>query len=300
MSRRGWLLFASLGVVWGVPYLLIKVAVAEVPPVTLVLARTGIGALVLLPLAAMRGAELRPLLARWKPLLAFTLAEICVPWWLLSEAERHLSSSLAGLLVAAVPLVGAALVQMTGQDRLDRRRVVGLLAGLAGVAALVGLDVRTDDLAAVAAVGVVVIGYSLGPVILARYLADLPGLTVMAAALLLASVLIGPFGVAAMPARLPSTPVLLSLLVLAVVCTAAAFVMFFELIAEVGAARATVVAYVNPAVAVVLGVGVLDETFTWATAVGFVLIMAGSVLATGRRRRAAAPAPEESPALASG
>lgn len=300
MSRRGWLLFACLGVIWGVPYLLIKVAVAEVSPVTLVLARTGVGALVLLPLAAMRGAALRPLLARWKPLLAFTMAEICVPWWMLSEAERHLSSSLAGLLVAAVPLVGAALVQITGQERLDGRRVVGLLAGLAGVGALVGLDVRTDDFAAVAAVGVVVIGYALGPVILARYLSDLPGLTVMAAALLLASVLIGPFGVAAMPASMPSTAVLLSLLVLAVLCTAAAFVMFFELIAEVGAARATVVAYVNPAVAVVLGVSVLDESFTWATAVGFVLIMVGSVLATLRRRGAVAPAAEETPALASG
>ncbi|HSF27144.1 MAG TPA: EamA family transporter [Actinomycetes bacterium] len=293
MTRRGWVLFLGLGVIWGVPYLLIKVAVAEVSPVTLVLARTAVGALVLIPLAARRGL-LGPVLARWKPLLAFTLAEICVPWWFLSEAERHLSSSLAGLLVAAVPLVGAVLVQLTGQERLDRRRAVGLVAGLGGVAALVGFDVHTDDLAAVAAVGIVVIGYAIGPIILARYLSDLPALGVMAAALVLASILIGPFGVAAMPTSWPSQQALLALLVLGVVCTATAFLMFHGLIAEVGAARATVVAYVNPAVAVVLGVVVLGERFTWATALGFGLILIGSVLATAAGRAKAAPAPEPS------
>ncbi|HSR23261.1 MAG TPA: DMT family transporter [Candidatus Eisenbacteria bacterium] len=295
MSRRGWLLFIAMCVIWGIPYLLIKVAIGELAPSTLVLARTALATLLLLPIALARG-QVRPLLPRWLPLLAFALVEICAPWLLLGFAEQHISSSLTGLLVAAVPLVGAVLARFSGDhEPLGARRTVGLLAGIAGVAALVGFEVGATDVRAVLAVGVVAVCYAVGPVILSRSLSDLPGLAVIAVSLGVAALLYVPAGIAQAPDHWPSAKVVGSVLVLAVVCTAVAFLVFFQLIAEVGPARSTVITYVNPAVAVLLGVVVLDESFTAATAAGFVLILGGSVLATSRAR-AAAPRPAPSAA----
>lgn len=284
VSRRGWALFAAMSLIWGIPYLLIKVAVTELDPSTLVLARTAIAALLLLPVAASRGL-LRPLLGHWPWLVAFSLVEICVPWLMLGYAEQRLSSSLTGLLVAAVPMVGAVMA-MFGPDgeRLDPRRVAGLLLGLAGVAALVGFDLGSGDAWSAAAVGVVAVCYAAGPIILARKLAHLPSLGVVAASLGVAALVYVPTGVLQAPAALPSADVLAAVLTLAVVCTGVAFLVFFALIAEVGPARSTVITYVNPAVAVLLGVVILGEAFTWATALGFVLILGGSVLATARPR----------------
>jgi drug/metabolite transporter (DMT)-like permease len=283
MSRRGWALFIALGVIWGIPYLLIKIAVEDLSPATLVFARTALATLLLLPLAAARD-ELRPLLPRWRPLLVYTVIEICLPWVLLGHAEQELSSSLTGLLVAAVPLVGAVLVKVTGHEPMGSRRVVGLLVGFAGVAALVGFDVGSSSAGAVAAVGLVAVFYALGPLILARHLADLPGLGVVAASLAIALVIYAPIGLLQWPDTAPGTDTWLSVVGLAVVCTAVAFLVFFQLIAEVGPARSTVITYVNPAVALVLGVLVLDERVTLATGAGFALILLGSVLATSRER----------------
>jgi drug/metabolite transporter (DMT)-like permease len=290
MTRRGWLLFAAMAVIWGIPYLLIKVAVEEIAPATLVLARTALAAALLLPVALARGL-VGPLLPRWKPLLLYTAVEICAPWLLLGFAEQRLSSSLTGLLVAGVPLVGALLARWgPDRERLGGRRLLGLLVGLAGVGALVGFELGAGDTRAVLAVGVVVLGYALGPVILARSFADLPALGVVAASLALGALAYVPAGLLQAPARWPSAEVTLAVLVLAVVCTAVAFLVFFELVAEVGAARSTVITYVNPAVAVLLGVLVLGEAVTLATAGGFALILVGSVLATAR------PAPVPAPA----
>jgi drug/metabolite transporter (DMT)-like permease len=225
-------------------------------------------------------------LPRWKPLALFAVVEICVPWLMLGFAEQQISSSLTGLLIAAVPLVGALLARYgPAGDALDGRRVVGLLVGLAGVAALVGFEVQVDDIRAVLALAVVAVAYAVGPLILSRHLADLHGTGVMAVSLLLSAVIYLPFGIAQAPDHWPSGKVVAAIVALAVVCTAIAFLVFFALIAEVGPARATVITYVNPAVALTLGVVVLDESFTVATAVGFGLILLGSVLATSRDRK---------------
>jgi drug/metabolite transporter (DMT)-like permease len=283
MTRRGWLLFAAMSVIWGVPYLLIKVAVDELAPATLVLLRTGIAAVLLLPIALARG-QVRPLLPRWKPLLAYTVVEICGPWLLLGFAEQRLSSSLTGLLIAGVPLVGALLARFgPDRERLGGRRLAGLLVGLAGVAALVGFEVGAGDVRAIVAIALVVVGYALGPAILARTLSDLPSMGVVAVSLAISAVVYLPAGILQAPSAWPSAKVVLAVLGLAVVCTAVAFLVFFALIAEVGPARSTVITYVNPAIAVLLGVLVLNEQFTAATAAGFVLILLGSVLATSRR-----------------
>lgn len=295
MTRRGWTLFITMCVVWGIPYLLIKVAVRDIAPVTLVFLRTAAGALLLLPLAVRR-ASLAPLLRHWRVLVVYTIVEVAVPWWLLADAEQRLTSSLTGLLIAAVPLIGALLLWVLGDaDRLDGRRLIGLLAGLAGVGALLGLDVAGGDAGAVAEIGAVTVGYAVGPLIIARRLLGVPALGVVTASLVLTAAAYLPLAATHVPARVPPPAALASLGVLAVVCTAVAFLVFFELIATVGPARATVFIYVNPAVAVLLGAGLLHEPLTAGTGAGFVLILGGCFLATrpGRDRPPpAAVAPE--------
>jgi drug/metabolite transporter (DMT)-like permease len=276
-------------VIWGIPYLMIRVAVRELAPVTLIFFRTAAGALLLLPLAGLRG-ELRPLLTRWKPLLAYTAVEVAVPWVLLARAETRLSSSLTGLLIAAVPLVGAAIVTLTGdRERLGARRWLGLLIGIAGVAALVGLDVGEVDTLAIVEIGLVAVGYAIGPIILSRSMTELPTFGVVAASLLLTALVYLPFALVRWPSEVPSPHVIESVLGLAVICTALAFVVFFALIAEVGPVRATVITYINPAVAAILGVTLLSEHLTRGMVIGFALVLAGCVLATGR---GAEPVPE--------
>jgi drug/metabolite transporter (DMT)-like permease len=294
MTRRATLLFAAMCVIWGVPYLLIRVAVDEVSPAVLVLARTGLAALILLPLAAAR-QELRPLLRRrvWIAVLAFAAVEIAVPWVLLGAAEQQISSSLTGLLIAAVPLVGVAIAR----ERLGLQNGLGLLLGVLGVAAIVGVNVEGAGVAPLAAIAVVVVCYAVGPVILQRWLAELPALGVIAASLALTAVVYVPIAAFSLPHDAPSAKAMASIAGLAVVCTALAFVLFFELIAAIGPVRATVITYVNPAVAAVLGVAVLGERFTVGMAIGFALVLAGSVLATRpAKRRADAAAPALEPA----
>jgi drug/metabolite transporter (DMT)-like permease len=297
MTRRGLFLFAAMCVIWGIPYLFIKIAVRDLSPATLVWARTAIAVVLLLPLAAWRN-ELRPLPARWRLLVVFTVVEIAVPWLLLASAEQHLSSSLTALLIAAVPLIGVVLALSTGsRERLGPRTLAGLLVGLVGVAALVGLDTAGASTLAIVEVGGVAFCYALGPLILDRYLSGLPALGVIAASLTLTAIGYTPVALLHLPAAMPSAEVLASVVVLGVVCTALAFVFFFQLIAETGPVRATVITYVNPAVAAVAGVAFLGETFTAGMGVGLVLILAGSALATrgGRSGERAGRLPEPAP-----
>ena len=282
MSRRGWALFAAMAVIWGIPYLLIKIAVGELTPASLVLLRTAGGAALLLPIAAARG-WLSPLLPYWRWVIAYTVVEVSLPWFLLSDAERRLSSSLTGLLIAAVPLIGALVQRLTrADDRMDPGRAIGLVVGLVGVAVLVGLNVSFGDLGAVAEVGLVAIGYATGPIIIARRLPRLPAVGVVAASLALTAIAYAPLALPQLPRTLPSGRVLLAVGILAIVCTAIAFLLFFALIGEVGPVRATVITYFNPAVALLLGVTLLREPLTVGAVLGFGLILVGSVLATRR------------------
>jgi drug/metabolite transporter (DMT)-like permease len=300
MTARGWILFAAMCVLWGVPYLLIKVAVDDVTPALLVLARTGIAALLLLPIAAAR-SELRVLLPYWRPILAFAAIEIALPWVLLGSAETRISSSLTALLISAVPLVGTGIALVTvPRERLTRDRGLGLALGMIGVAFIVGLGIEGASAVAIVEVLTVAVCYAVGPVILQRWLSDLPPLGVIAASLGVSALVYVPITAMTGAGSAPSTDALASILALAVVCTAIAFLVFFALIAEIGPVRATVITYVNPAVAAVLGVVVLGEHFTAGMGIGFVLVLAGSVLATrpGRPRQIRAgaslePAPSE-------
>ena len=289
MSKRGWLLFLALGLLWGMPYLLIRIAVKEIDPLVMAGTRTLMGALLLLPIAWHRNA-LAPAFRKWKWLLAFTLIEISVPWLLLGHAETRLNSSTAGLLIAIVPLFAALIVTKLGHEKLDPRRMFGLGLGFAGVALLVGLDIHISDYLAVAATVVVSLCYAIGPIIIDRKLKDVPAIGVITASLIVATLIYVPFAPFLWPDKV-SANAAWSVVGLGVLCTAGAFMVFFALIAEVGPARATVITYVNPAVAIVLGAIVLNEPLTFGMLIGFPLVIAGSFLGTMRAQPAAAQTP---------
>lgn len=285
MTRRGLILFAALGIAWGIPYLFIKVAVSELEPGMVVLARSGLAAILLLPLAFFRREVVR-VLRRWKPMLAYTIVEIVLPWYFLSSAEQRIPSSTAGLLLATVPLAGVAIAFVMGRpERLSRTNWFGITLGMLGVAALVGLDLAGSDLIAVAEMAVVVVGYALGPAILSRWMSDLPGVGVVAVSLAGTAIVYVPFVLltGGWPTALPSGAVVVSIIVLAVVCSALAFLLMVGLVAEIGPVKATAITYVNPAVAIVAGVAVLGERVTVWTILGFGLVLAGSYLVTRRR-----------------
>ena len=262
VSSRGWLLFIAMSIIWGIPYLLIKIAVEGVSVPVLVFARTAVGAAVLLPLALSSGI---PTIVRkhWKPLLGFAFFEIIAAWFLLSDAERHLTSSMTGLLIAASPIIAAILDRFTGgEQRLGFRRILGLAVGLAGVAVLAGPHLAGGSAWPIVEVLLVATCYAIAPLIAARHLGDVPALPMTAACLGFAALVYAAPAAVTWPTEMPSTRVLLALAGLAVICTALAFLVFFALIREVGAARALVFTYVNPAVALLAGVIVLSEPLT--------------------------------------
>ena len=294
MTRRGIILFVLLGVTWGIPYLLIKIAVRQLDPAMLVLARAGLAALILLPVAAARG-EIMPVLRRWRPLAVFTLAEIVVPQFLLGSAEERLPSSTTGLLIAAVPLAGVGVAFLLGRpERLTGANWLGIALGMAGVGALVGFTVAGSDLGAVGKVLVVVVCYALAPAVVAKWMPGVPGTGITALGFTITAVIYAPVVAAThgWPAAWPSTSVIVSVVLLAVVCSAAAFIIMVALIAEVGPVRTTTVTYLNPAVALVAGAVVLGEPISGWSVVGFALILAGCYLVATRRAARGRARPE--------
>jgi drug/metabolite transporter (DMT)-like permease len=283
VSARGWILFAAVSVIWGMPYLFIKIGVEELSPGFVAWSRVALAALVLLPLALRTGA-LRGLPLRW--LVAFAAVEIAIPFPLIGFGEQRISSSLAAILIAALPLVVAFFaLRFDHAERPTPTRLVGMLVGLGGVVALVGIDIggRGAELLGAAAVLTATLGYAAGPLIVKRHLAGADPLGPVTAAMAIASIMLLPFGIGDFPSEAPAADTLVAVAVLGLVCSALAFLLFFRLIAEVGPSRATVITYVNPIVALALGVAVLGESVTAEAIAGLLLILAGSWLATDGR-----------------
>jgi drug/metabolite transporter (DMT)-like permease len=286
MSARAWAAFAAVSVLWGMPYLFIKVAVDDgVPPAFLAWVRVVLGAAVLLALARRAGV-LDSLRGRGRWLALFAGIEIAVPFPLIAAGEQHVSSSLAAIVIAAAPLFVAVLaLRFDADERATGARLAGLFIGLAGVVALVGIDVagEADELLGTAAILVAALCYAAGPMILKRKLADLDPRATMGASLAIAALILTPAAAIAPPDEMPSSSGWLSLFVLGLFCTAAAFVFYAALVAEVGPGRALVITYVAPVVAVALGVAVLGESLGAGAVAGLLLILAGSWLSTDGR-----------------
>lgn len=285
MSTRAWFAFGAVSVLWGVPYLFIKVAVDDgVPPAFLAWVRVVLAA-VLLGFLSWRAGLLPSLRGRGRWIATYAFVEIVIPFPLIAAGEQWVSSSLAAILIAAVPLIIAVLaIRFDHTERVGGIRMVGLLVGFAGVVALVGIDVAGDaeELLGTAAILVAAVGYAAGPMILRRHLGDLDPRALMAASLAIAAVALTPAALIAPPPEGALTgEAVVSLVVLGVFCTAAAFVIFGHLVLEVGAGKASVITYVAPVVAVGLGVAVLGERPGVGAVAGLLLIIAGSWLATG-------------------
>jgi drug/metabolite transporter (DMT)-like permease len=312
MSSRGWAAFAAMSAIWGVPYLFIKVAVdAGLSPAFVSFARVAIGAAVLLALAGRAGV-LGAVRGRWGWIAAYGCIEIAVPFPLIAAGEQRVSSSLAAILIACVPLMVALIaLRFDASERATGTRLIGLLLGLAGVVALVGLDVAgdPDELLGTGLIVLAALGYAIAPMILTAKLGGIDPRAAMGASLLIAAVVLAPFAAVGAPTAMPSGDALLSIGVLGLVCTALALVVFSVLIHEVGPGRALVITYINPVVAVALGVAILGERPGAGAVAGLLLILAGSWLSTdGRmppgiiraiRRGRSARAPIESQAMES-
>jgi drug/metabolite transporter (DMT)-like permease len=302
VSARSWTLFAGMSLVWGIPYLFIKVAVdGGMPPAFIAWVRVTLAAAILLTLAKRAGL-LPSLRGKGRWLLVYALVEIVVPFPLIAAGEQHVSSGLTAILIAAVPLFIALLaIRFDPEERATGRRLVGLVVGLVGVVVLMGLDVAgdRDELLGAVAILIAAFGYAIGPMTLKAKLAELDPRATMGASLLIAALVLTPFAAADLPNENPGADVIASLLVLGVVCTALAFVIFGALITAIGPGRALVITYVNPVVAVALGVIVLDERPGAGAIAGLLLIIAGSWLSTDgrlppfltRRRRPAGRTP---------
>lgn len=280
MSRRALIMFSLVSIGWGVPYFFIKVSVAEASPAFVVFARTALAAIILIPIAIHQGA-LKPALHKFRWVLVFAILEMIIAWWLLTDAEKRVSSSLTGLMIAAVPLFGTLIARLGGDRSVTHpQRLLGLAFGITGVSLLLGLDIQGGHVDLRSGIQLIIVSacYAIAPAISARKASDVPGLGLAAASIALVAI------VYAIPAYLQRPQSLSiqatgSLVGLALISTALTFVLFFELIREIGPVRTTLVTFINPAVAVLLGVIILGEQLTPGMLWGFPLVLAGSWLA---------------------
>lgn len=286
MSRKGILLFLAAGIAWGIPYFFIRIAVEHFSTESIVFGRVVIGAAILIPFAIATKA-LRPALKAWPWVLAFAVIEMVVPWWLIVEAERHVSSGLAGLMIATVPFYGLLIGYFVQGDKSLRhpKTIIGLIVGFVGVALLVGIDTLAGHLDVVSILMLVAaaIGYAVAPAIAAEKLGAVPTAGVMSLSMaIVAAVYAGP-ALAKLPAEIAANPPFeawTAIGVLGLICSALAFIVFFNLVREIGSARATTITYVNMAVALILGIAFLHEPITPGILIGLPMVVAGSIWAS--------------------
>ena len=286
MSRKGLLLFIAAGVAWGIPYFFIRIAVEDFSTATIVFARVVIGAAVLIPLAIHRKALL-PALKKWPWVVAFAVIEMIIPWWLITEAERNISSGLAGLLISTVPFFALLISYFYQGDKSVKhpKTLLGLLIGFTGVVLLVGIDSLAGHISPVHVLMVILaaVGYAIAPAIAAQKLNNVETVGVISLSMAIVAAVYAVPAISALPAEIAAGPAIeswLSLLVLGVVCSAVAFVIFFALMREIGAGRATLITYLNTAVALVLGILFLSEPLTLGIILGFPLVLVGSYFAS--------------------
>lgn len=284
MSRKGWALFALVGLLWGIPYLFMKVAIEELSTAMIVFARLVIGALFLLPLA-LRSPTISAVRKFWPYIALYAVLEMVIPWSLITSAQRDLSSGVVALLVATVPIWATLFAHRTGDTTAaERTRLFGIGIGLVGIVLIVGIESWGDfkNFQSLAQVLVASASYAWAVNMVSRRVSGVSGVTINAIAMVMAALVFAPFALQTLPSTLPSQPVLWSTLGLGLLCTGVAFWLFFLVLDEIGPARSALVVYPNTAVAVLLGILILSEPITIAIAIGLPLVLVGSYLA-GRR-----------------
>jgi drug/metabolite transporter (DMT)-like permease len=282
MSRRNWFLFIFIGFIWGIPYLLIKVAVEEISPTMIVLSRVLIGSAILIPIAMKRGS-LMPAIRAWRYVLPYAIGEMIGPWFLITAAEEKMSSGLAGLLVATVPIWATLIASMHGDKTVwQSKRLIGILIGFIGIVLVVGIESFSgrQSIVAIFMVLIAAIGYAWAVTMVTAKIPHIEPISINAVAMVYTVIAYLPFLFLYMPEKVPSAEALGSVLLLGLFPTALAFILFFQLIKDIGPARGSLVTYLNTAFAVMLGVIILKEPFTLGIAVGLPLVLIGSYFAS--------------------
>jgi len=283
MSRKNWFLFIFVGFVWGIPYLLMKEAVHEVSPYIIVFSRTIIGSAILIPIALRRGTLRQAFGKNFKFVALYAIGEMVFPWIFITSAEKKITSGLAGLLVATVPIWSAILASLRGDKSVwHAKRLAGIVLGFVGVGLVVGIESFKghQDGLSIAIVILAAMGYASAVTMLTAKLPGVDGVAINGVAMLLTAMIYTPLSLTHLPAHLPSSKALLSLLVLGLVPTALAFYFFFILLYDIGPARASLVTYLNTAFAVLLGIIFLHEQLTTGIIIGLPLVLIGSFFAS--------------------
>jgi drug/metabolite transporter (DMT)-like permease len=284
MTRRSWFFFVFLCLAWGTPYYFIKIALSDLSPSSIVFARLALGALVLCAIVPF--GDWKCLRGRLLAIVFVALVDLAIPFYLISAGEQLISSSLTGLLIAAMPLgVVVLALAVDRSERVTRRQIVGLVVGLVGVAVLLGFGGGHDRATAIGVLMVcgATLLYCVGVLAVKLWFADLPVRAATAATLVVSAIALAPAAIASRPDRAPAAASILAVVALGLICTAAAYLAYFRLIGDIGATRASVVTYVNPVVAVFLGVVLLHEPITASILAGLVLVVLGSWLSTAIR-----------------
>jgi drug/metabolite transporter (DMT)-like permease len=286
MTRKSWIQFGIVGFLWGIPYLLIKVAVADIPPPLIVAGRTLIGAAILIPIA-MHKKTIMDAVRGIKYVLPYAVLEMVGPWILITSAEQEISSGLAGLLIATVPIFATIFTSMRGDHSVwQPKRIVGLIVGFIGIIALVGIESITgsSNPKAIAMVILAAILYAYAVLMVTSNLPGVDGVAINGLAMAITFLVYLPISIAAWPSNPVSFNAIASLIALGVFSTAIAFMLFFIVIVEIGPARGSLTTYVNTAVAVVLGIIILKEPITLGIIVGLPFVVLGSYLASRKAK----------------
>ena len=285
MSRRNLILFILAGFLWGIPYLFIRVAVDPdngFSPAIVVFIRVFIGALILIPIS-IYDKSLFVAIKGWKYIAVYALFEMVIPWILIGTAEQSISSGLAGLLVASVPIFSTIIASMYGDKSVwHPRRLFGMTVGFLGVFLLVGIESFTgssDPIAILMILGASV-GYAYAVIYITRKMPGVSGVAINAIAMAMTALFYSPALFLLWPDHKISLSATYSVIALGVFSTGIAFAVFFTVMAEIGPTRASLVTYMNTAFAVVLGVLILSEPLTIGIIVGLPLVLIGSYLAS--------------------
>jgi drug/metabolite transporter (DMT)-like permease len=286
MTRKSWIQFGIVGFLWGIPYLLMKVAVADIPPPLIVAGRTLIGAAILIPIAIKKNT-FKDAIKGIKYVIPYAVLEMVGPWILITSAEKEISSGLAGLLVATVPFFASIFSSLRGDHSVwQPKRIFGLVVGFVGIVALVGIEsiTGTSNPKAIAMVILAAIMYAYAVLMVTTNLPGVDGIAINGVAMGLTCLFYTPIAIATWPSNPVSTQAITALVALGVFSTAIAFMLFFIVIVEIGVARGSLTTYVNTAVAVVLGILILNEPITLGIIVGLPMVLLGSYLASRKEK----------------
>ena len=291
MSRRGWSLFLLVGLLWGVPYLFIKVAVDPTggfTPAAVVCIRTAIGALMLLPWAIHQGS-LKAALTGIKYIIPYAILEMIGPWILIGTAEQKLSSGLSGLLVASVPFFASIFAWLRGDSTVwHHKRLIGMIVGFIGLILVVGIESiqGSADPLSIAMILLASVGYAYAVMYVQGKLPGVSGVAINGVAMLITAIFYAPITIATWPDHSLKSSAILAVIALGVFSSGFAFAIFFTLVTIIDVARASLVTYLNTAFAVVLGVIVLGEPLTIGIVLGLPLVLVGSYFASRKENHA--------------